>query len=101
LTPVSVADVGGEGISWDKNPLRMATVEYGRARSLAAIPMMAGGRLIGVFSVYRTRVHPFNDRALELAQAFANQAAITIENARQFAAMEARLKQAAATREIL
>ena len=101
LAPVSVADVGGEGISWDENPLRMATVEFGHARSLAAIPMMASGRLIGVFSVYRTRVHPFNDRALELAQAFADQAAIAIENARQFAAMEARLDQAAATREIL
>ncbi|MEM7523529.1 MAG: GAF domain-containing protein [Pseudomonadota bacterium] len=101
LTPVSIADIGGEGVSWDENPLRMATVEYGRARSLAAIPMTAGGRLIGVFSVYRTRVHPFNDRALELAQAFADQAAIAIENARQFAAMEARLDQAAATREIL
>lgn len=101
LAPVSVADVSGEGTSWDENPLRMATVEYGHARSLAAIPMMAGGRLIGVFSVYRTRVHPFNDRALELAQAFADQAAIAIENARQFAAMEARLAQAAATREIL
>ena len=101
LKPVSIADVGGEGVNWSDNPLRMATVEFGRARSLAAIPMTAGGRLIGVFSVYRLRVHPFNDRALELAQAFADQAAIAIENSRQFRAMEARLEEAAATREIL
>ena len=101
LQPVSIADVGGEDVSLEENPLRMATVEYGRARSLAAIPMTAGGRLIGVFSVYRTRVHPFNDRALELAQAFADQAAVAIENARQIEAMEARLEQSAATREVL
>jgi len=101
LKPVSVADVNSDDIKRDDNPLRIATMEFGKARSLAAIPMMAGGRLIGVFSVYRTRVHPFNDRALELVQAFADQAAIAIENARQISAMEARLGQAAATREIL
>ena len=101
LQPVSIADVGGEDVNWDENPLRMATIKHGRARSLAAIPMMAGRRLIGVFTVYRTRVHPFNDRALELAQTFADQAAIAIENARQIAAMEARLARSSATREIL
>ncbi|MCE8525612.1 GAF domain-containing protein [Ruegeria pomeroyi] len=101
LKPVSIGDVGAEDISHEENPLRFATVKFGQARSLAAIPMTSGGRLIGVFSVYRTRVHPFNDRALELAQAFADQAAIAIENARQIGAMEARLSQAAATREVL
>ncbi|MEL7464004.1 MAG: GAF domain-containing protein [Pseudomonadota bacterium] len=101
LSPVSISDVGGEGIDWSANPLRMATVEFGGARSLAAIPMTYGGRLIGVFSVYRTRVHPFNERSLELAQAFADQAAIAIENSRQIGEMEARLDQAKATREIL
>lgn len=44
--------------------------------------MMSGSQLIGPFTVYRTRVHPFNERALELAQLFADQAAIAIENAR-------------------
>jgi len=101
LKPVSIADVNSDVINRDDNPLRMATVEYGRARSLAAIPMTSGGRLIGVFSVYRTRFHPFNDHALELAQAFADQAAIAIENTRQIGEMEARLDQAAATREVL
>ncbi len=99
--PVSVVDVNAEDVVHDANPLRFATVKYGHARSLAAIPMMAGGRLIGVFSVYRTRVHPFNDRALELAQAFADQAAIAIENSLHITEMEARLARAAASREIL
>ncbi|WP_299295858.1 GAF domain-containing protein [uncultured Tateyamaria sp.] len=101
LKPVSIADVSAEDVAYDDNPLRFATVTYGRARSLAAIPMTAGGRLIGVFSVYRTRVHPFNDRSLELAQAFADQAAIAIKNSQHIKDMEARLDRAAATHEIL
>ncbi|WP_299047381.1 GAF domain-containing protein [uncultured Tateyamaria sp.] len=101
LKPVSIADVNAEDVAYEDNPLRFATLKFGQARSLAAIPMTAGGRLIGVFSVYRTRVHPFNDRALELAQAFADQAAIAIENSAHINEMEARLERSSATREIL
>jgi DNA-binding CsgD family transcriptional regulator/Tfp pilus assembly protein PilF len=79
---VNITDVRGEDIYRDQAPLRIATADLGNARSFAAIPMMSGDRLIGAFTVYRTRVHPFNDRALELAQLFADQAAIAIENAR-------------------
>ncbi|WP_299744617.1 GAF domain-containing protein [uncultured Tateyamaria sp.] len=101
LKPISVVDVNADEVSYEDNPLRFATVKFGHARSLAAIPMTAGGRLIGVFSVYRTRVHPFNDRALELAQAFADQAAIAIENSLHIKEMETRLDRSAASREIL
>jgi DNA-binding CsgD family transcriptional regulator/tetratricopeptide (TPR) repeat protein len=79
---VNITDVRGEDIYRDQAPLRIATADLGNARSFAAIPMMSGDRLIGAFTVYRTRVHPFNDRSLELAQLFADQAAIAIENAR-------------------
>ncbi|WP_370399038.1 GAF domain-containing protein [Sulfitobacter sp. JB4-11] len=101
LKPVSIVDVNSEDVPYDDNPLRFATVKFGHARSLAAIPMTSGGRLIGVFSVYRTRVHPFNDRALELAQAFADQAAIAIENSLHISEMEGRLERSTASREIL
>ena len=46
-----------------------------------AIPVLWGDWLLGAFTVYRTRVHPFNSRTLEFAQLFADQAAIAIENA--------------------
>ena len=98
---VNVADVRGEDIYRSGAPLRLATADLGKARSFAAIPMMSGGRLIGAFTVYRTRVHPFNDRALELASAFADQAVIAIENVRQFRELQTRLERGAATREIL
>lgn len=80
---VNIADVRGEEIYQSKVPLRIATADLGNARSFAAIPMLSGDRLIGAFTVYRTRVHPFNDRTLELAQLFADQAVIAIQNARR------------------
>ena len=101
LQTVSIADVRGEDIYQNGSPLRIATAELGKARSFAAIPMMSGDRLIGAFTVYRTRVHPFNDRALELAQVFADQAVIAIENTRQFRELQTRLAREQGTAEIL
>lgn len=98
---VNIADVRGEDVYKSGNPLRIATADLGKARSFAAIPMMSGGQLIGAFTVYRTRVHPFNDRSLELAQVFADQAVIAIENVRQFQELQVRLKRAQSNREIL
>ncbi len=82
LTTINITDVRGENIYQEGAPLRIATADLGKARSFVAIPIMWGDKLLGAFTVYRTRVHPFNDRMLELAQLFADQAAIAIENAR-------------------
>lgn len=101
LQTVNIADVRGEDIYQTGSPLRIATAELGKARSFAAIPMMSGDRLIGAFTVYRTRVHPFNDRTLELAQVFADQAVIAIENVRQFRELQTRLEREQGTAEIL
>lgn len=101
LQLISIADVRSEDIYQSGAPLRIATADLGKARSFAAIPMISGGRLIGAFTVYRTRLHPFNDRALELASVFADQAVIAIENVRRFQELQHRLERAAATREIL
>ena len=82
LMPVNIADVRLEQIYQRGDPLRSATADLGGARSFAAIPMIFGERLVGAFTVYRQRVHPFDSRSLELAQMFADQSAIAIENAR-------------------
>lgn len=80
---VNIADIRDEDSYHNKASLRMATAELGRARSFTAIPILSGDKLLGAFTVYRTRVHPFNERALELAQLFADQSAIAIQNARR------------------
>jgi len=82
LKPVNIVDVRAEGVYRRGDPLRVATADLGGARSFAAIPMLAGERLLGAFTVYRQQLRPFDDRNLELAQMFADQAAIAIENAR-------------------
>jgi len=65
-----------------RDPLRDATADVGGARSFTAIPMLAGQRLIGAFTIYRQQVRPFDERSLALARIFADQSVIAIENAR-------------------
>ena len=79
---VNIADVRSESICRKGDSLRYATADLGGARSFAAIPMLAGDRLIGAFTVYRQSVRPFDDKTLEVARMFADQSVIAIENAR-------------------
>lgn len=79
---INISDVRSEAIYRTGDALRSATADLGAARSFAAIPMLAGDRLIGAFTVYRQTVRPFDDKALEVAQMFADQSVIAIENAR-------------------
>jgi GAF domain-containing protein len=79
---VSIADVRGEEIYRRGDPLRYATADLGGARSFTAIPMLAGERLIGAFTIYRQQVRPFDAKSLEIARMFADQSVIAIENAR-------------------
>jgi DNA-binding CsgD family transcriptional regulator/GAF domain-containing protein len=79
---ISIADVRSESIYRTGDPLRYATADLGGARSFTAIPMLAGDRLIGAFTIYRQTVRPFDRKTLEVAQMFADQSVIAIENAR-------------------
>ena len=79
---VNIIDVKAEAIYRTDDPLRFATAELGGARSFVAIPMRAADRLVGAFTIYRQSVRPFSDDALRLAQMFAAQSVIALENAR-------------------
>jgi DNA-binding CsgD family transcriptional regulator/transcriptional regulator with GAF, ATPase, and Fis domain len=79
---INIADVRSESIYRTGDPLRYATADLGGARSFTAIPMLTGDRLIGAFTIYRQTVRPFDRKTLEVAQMFADQSVIAIENAR-------------------
>lgn len=79
---VNIPDVRTEDVYQLGDPLRIATVNLGGARSFAAIPMLVGDYLIGAFTVYRQQVRPFDATTLRLVQMFADQSVIAIENAR-------------------
>ena len=84
---ITIVDVRAEAVYRSGDPLRLATADLGGARSFAAIPMLAGDRLVGAFTIYRQRLRPFNDTAMALARTFADQSVIAIENARMMSAL--------------
>jgi signal transduction histidine kinase/putative methionine-R-sulfoxide reductase with GAF domain len=61
--------------------------------SSLAVPLLRGGVVVGVLGLGRFGVRPFNDREIALAETFADQAVIAIENARLFAEIQAKTRE--------
>ncbi len=58
--------------------------ESGRIRSWLGVPLIVKGEVIGMIAVDRQEVQPYTTEETQLAMAFANQAAMAIENARLY-----------------
>jgi GAF domain-containing protein len=77
-------------------------------RTVLTVPILKGDDLLGVILTYRLEVQPFTDKQIRLVEAFADQAAIAIENVRLFDAEQRRtaelsesLQQQTATADVL
>jgi signal transduction histidine kinase len=62
-------------------------------RTVLGVPLLRDGVPIGILSVNRTTVKPFTDKRIELVTAFADQAAIAIENVRLFDEIQDKSRQ--------
>lgn len=93
-------------IKLDKQPLYLADArtdlrfenwgDFTYIRGWIGVPLLARGEVIGILTVDNRRVDAYSEADAVLAQAFANQAAIAIENARLYKE-ERRARQMAET----
>jgi len=81
----------------------LADPDYGRTdaqrvagfRTIMGVPMMLDGEVVGVLSLWRTRVNPFSDRAVEVLTTFAAQAALAVRTVDLVRTLESRTHELA------
>lgn len=61
-------------------------------QSLLIVPVKSANQVIGLLAMMRTEAHPFNSSAINLLEAVADFASISLVNARLFLAIEERLR---------
>jgi GAF domain-containing protein len=87
--PIHVLDAQSDLVSED---MWEATIKEG-IHTFAVLPLTSKGRGVGALAIYRDAIKAFEPEVLALAQSFANQAAVAIENARIYEEERKRIAQ--------
>jgi GAF domain-containing protein len=88
--PIHVHDLAAEDTEFPEG--QAMAVRMGHRTSLS-VPLLREGEAIGSLTVRRTEVRPFTHKQIELAETFADQAVIAIENVRLFDEVQARTRE--------
>src|SRR6476646_9582501 len=103
--PVHVHDLQAELIEFPDGSAMARRMGH---RTILSIPLLRGEEAIGSLQIRRSEIRPFTAKQIELAETFADQAVIAIENVRLFDAEQQRtrelseaLEQQTATSEVL
>ena len=77
------------------------TPRLSKIRSGLGVPLIRQGNIIGVFTLQRREPRAFAEKQVKLAEAFAAQAVIAIENTRLLSELRESLQQQTATADVL
>src|SRR5262245_63013951 len=77
----------------DEYPEGSDRAQHLGVRTVLNVPLIRGGRAIGVIGIRRTEVRLFSDKQIVLLETFADQAVIAIENMRLFEEGQARTNE--------
>jgi len=101
--PVIIPDVRGDtplARAFRETAGERAETTFGYVRSWMGVPLMVKDQVIGMLTLDHSEPNCYSPRQAELALAFANQAAVAVENARLYQAEQDRRAEAERRRQV-